>query len=297
MARPERLLDWVQSRRPHVLLVTDDGERASRAREVVSQAAPEAGYVVLVHEPTPEKYRRLLATCAAVLPASSPDDDVVVAVAGAWRALTTLPTAAARTLSGAHHGEPVAVTPREAAWLRALADGVTVASLARASGYSQREMYRLLAAVYARLGTDNRTDALLRADRAGLLAPRPLPLGRGRRTADLRSPTMTATTTAALVSTAWLAEHHGDPDVVVVQVDREAAGYYEAHVPGALPLDWLDELHAPGAPGVRRCRHGRGGAGHAGGSGRTPMSSCSATPTTPTRPARSGCCATTGTRG
>ena len=63
----------------------------------------------------------------------------------------------------------MALSARDVAWLRALADGVTVSSLARASGYSQREMYRLLAALYARLGADSRTDALLRADRAGLL--------------------------------------------------------------------------------------------------------------------------------
>ena len=65
------------------------------------------------------------------------------------------------------------LSARDVAWLRALADGVTVASLARASGYSQREMYRLLSALYARLGVDSRTEALLRADRAGLLAVDP----------------------------------------------------------------------------------------------------------------------------
>ena len=180
VARPERLLDWVRSRRPHVLLVTDDGERAARARQVVAEVAPEAAYVVLVHDPTPEKYRTLLATCTAVLPASSPDQDVVVAVAGAWRALTCLPVAAARALTGGGTAERAALGARDVVWLRALADGVTVGSLARASGYSQREMYRLLAALYARLGADTRTEALLRADRAGLLATdSPVRPGRG----------------------------------------------------------------------------------------------------------------------
>jgi DNA-binding NarL/FixJ family response regulator len=181
VARPERLLDWVRARRPHVLLVTDDGERAARARRVVAEVAPEAGYVVLVAEPTPERYRTLLATCTAVLPASSPEPDLVLAVAGAWRALTCLPLAAARMLSGAHGAGPRAVlSARDIVWLRALADGVTVGSLARTAGYSQREMYRLLAALYARLGADTRTEALLRADRAGLLTTDPpVPTGRG----------------------------------------------------------------------------------------------------------------------
>ena len=42
-------------------------------------------------------------------------------------------------------------------------------SLARTAGYSQREMYRVLAALYSRLGASTRTEALLRADRWGLL--------------------------------------------------------------------------------------------------------------------------------
>ncbi|HEX8630188.1 MAG TPA: hypothetical protein VF755_18680, partial [Catenuloplanes sp.] len=66
---------------------------------------------------------------------------------------------------------------REVSWLRALVDGVTVASLARAVGYSQREMYRVLASLYARLGADNRTGALLHADRWGLLTPSGVPVG------------------------------------------------------------------------------------------------------------------------
>jgi DNA-binding CsgD family transcriptional regulator len=53
--------------------------------------------------------------------------------------------------------------------LRHLADSGTVASLARTVGYSEREMYRLLGGVYARLGASNRTEALLLAERWGLL--------------------------------------------------------------------------------------------------------------------------------
>lgn len=181
VARPEGVLEWVRRRRPHVLVVTDDGERANRARRLVLEAAPEASFVVLVDDPTPERYRALLATCTAVLPSSSSDEDVVVAVAGAWRALTCLPTPVARMLSGADGARTVALSARDVTWLRALADGTTVGSLARASGYSQREMYRLLAALYARLGAETRTEALLKADRAGLLATdAPVPAERVR---------------------------------------------------------------------------------------------------------------------
>jgi thiosulfate/3-mercaptopyruvate sulfurtransferase len=48
-----------------------------------------------------------------------------------------------------------------------------------------------------------------------------------------------------LVSTEWLAANLRRPDVVVVEVDEEAARYWAGHVPGAHNLDWLDDLHGP----------------------------------------------------
>jgi DNA-binding CsgD family transcriptional regulator len=53
--------------------------------------------------------------------------------------------------------------------LRLLGQGGTVAALAQSAAYSEREIHRLLAGIYRRLGASNRTDALLRAERWGLL--------------------------------------------------------------------------------------------------------------------------------
>ncbi len=92
--------------------------------------------------------------------------DVIVAAASGR---TLLPSAHAQLLSRSLAGPPPRLEPRERAWLRRLADGGTVAGLARSSGYSEREMYRLLARVYARLGADSRTEALLMSERFGLL--------------------------------------------------------------------------------------------------------------------------------
>jgi thiosulfate/3-mercaptopyruvate sulfurtransferase len=47
----------------------------------------------------------------------------------------------------------------------------------------------------------------------------------------------------ALVDAGWLAEHRTTPGTVVLQVDVDSSAYYTAHLPGALPLDWHDELH------------------------------------------------------
>lgn len=48
-----------------------------------------------------------------------------------------------------------------------------------------------------------------------------------------------------LVSTDWVAERGSDDDVVLVQVDEESSRYYQGHLPGAVPIDWLDDLHHP----------------------------------------------------
>lgn len=61
------------------------------------------------------------------------------------------------------------VDPDEAEWLRALAQGETVAALAERIGYSERETYRTLGALYQRLGVTNRTEAIIWATRHGLL--------------------------------------------------------------------------------------------------------------------------------
>ena len=57
----------------------------------------------------------------------------------------------------------------EVRWLQLLANGATVAGLARQASYSEREMFRLLNRLYQRLGARNRMEALVRAARSGLL--------------------------------------------------------------------------------------------------------------------------------
>jgi DNA-binding NarL/FixJ family response regulator len=54
-----------------------------------------------------------------------------------------------------------APTDDEIGWLRALGQGSTVASLADASGLSERVLYRRLNELYRRLGVPNRTQALI----------------------------------------------------------------------------------------------------------------------------------------
>lgn len=46
-----------------------------------------------------------------------------------------------------------------------------------------------------------------------------------------------------LVSTDWLAEHLDDPDVVVVESDEDVLLYDTGHIPGAVKIDWHNDLN------------------------------------------------------
>jgi thiosulfate/3-mercaptopyruvate sulfurtransferase len=50
---------------------------------------------------------------------------------------------------------------------------------------------------------------------------------------------------AVLVTTDWLAEHVGDPNLVVAEVDENPDLYDEGHIPGAVKLHWRDDLQDP----------------------------------------------------
>jgi len=48
-----------------------------------------------------------------------------------------------------------------------------------------------------------------------------------------------------LVSTGWLAEHLGEPGLVVVESDEDVLLYESGHIPGAVKIDWHTDLNDP----------------------------------------------------
>ncbi len=48
-----------------------------------------------------------------------------------------------------------------------------------------------------------------------------------------------------LVTTSWLAEHLGEPGLVVVESDEDVLLYETGHIPGAVKVDWHTELNDP----------------------------------------------------
>jgi thiosulfate/3-mercaptopyruvate sulfurtransferase len=49
----------------------------------------------------------------------------------------------------------------------------------------------------------------------------------------------------ALVSTAWVAQHLKDPHVRIVESDEDILLYDTGHVPGAVKIDWINDLNDP----------------------------------------------------
>ena len=48
-----------------------------------------------------------------------------------------------------------------------------------------------------------------------------------------------------LVSTEWVAEHRTDPSVRLLESDEDLLLYDTGHIPGALKLDWVEDLNDP----------------------------------------------------
>ena len=57
-----------------------------------------------------------------------------------------------------------------------------------------------------------------------------------------------------LVTTQWLADHLGEPGLVVVESDEDVLLYDVGHIPGAVKVDWHMGAERPRDPRLRR-RH------------------------------------------
>ena len=107
---------------------------------------------------------------AGVLDPGTELEHAVEVVAAAAAGLVLVPDHVGEALTaGREPSSAPAVSATERSWLRWLGAGGTVSSLAGDAAYSEREMYRLLRKLYTRLGAQSRTEALLQAERWGLL--------------------------------------------------------------------------------------------------------------------------------
>lgn len=98
-------------------------------------------------------------------------EQVVAAVLAALDGMVLMSSEALAGMIGHHPHAGVELSEEEAEWLGDLARGATVVQLADDFGYSERAMFRRLHELYTRLGVSNRTEALVTAQRLGLLTP------------------------------------------------------------------------------------------------------------------------------
>jgi len=95
--------------------------------------------------------------------------DIVGAILDVIRGQVALPLTVARALAGGGPDAQPRFSSEHVLWLRLLAEGRCVASIARTVGYSERQMYRRLRQLYEQLGARGRGEAIERAVAEGLL--------------------------------------------------------------------------------------------------------------------------------
>lgn len=171
---PEVLSEWTRPAGSCAALVSSSEAQGHDALEAVRRVNPGLLLVHLAPTPSPADHRHSLVDCGCPsVPRDAPVERIVKTLNAAFQGDALIPLDVAREIAAATSGHESAssIPPREVAWLAALAANTPIRRIAEEAGYSEREMYRHLRRLYRRLGTDNRTEALVTAARLGLVAP------------------------------------------------------------------------------------------------------------------------------
>jgi DNA-binding NarL/FixJ family response regulator len=164
---------WKPGRDGIAVMVRIDGEEARGRMRSFSNEFPLIPVVAVVPELNVGEYANAVrAGAAAAIGEDEPAGAFPMALESALLNRAPVPVDVLRAMAAR-----VPATPEAAAWidagdaarLRALAAGVTVAQMADDAGYSEREMFRMLQDLYVRIGVRNRTEAIIWATRHGLL--------------------------------------------------------------------------------------------------------------------------------
>lgn len=103
---------------------------------------------------------------AAVASTTSEPEQLLSSLNATAHGIACLPLSVAQSIAETRT-QPLG--DQERRWLQQLAHGDTIAQIARAAGYAERSFDRRLRGVYLTLGKTTRTEALLEAQRQGLL--------------------------------------------------------------------------------------------------------------------------------
>jgi DNA-binding NarL/FixJ family response regulator len=163
---PDDLMAWARVDEPRIVILTvissDDWML------LTDRIRDDLVVLALVDEDTVvAQVRAIAAGAAGVVPRHASANRLGAVFEAVVQGGSILPVAVVRAL-GHRYIELDVVSPkpptvREREWLSRLAGGVSVARLAEHAGYSERMMFRLLRDLYARIGAENRTSALMKA--------------------------------------------------------------------------------------------------------------------------------------
>jgi DNA-binding NarL/FixJ family response regulator len=168
----EDLLTWIRQDQHLVVLLTVQMPQDWSLLATLCTKRTDLVVIAVLTEPSTQAYvRAIMAGATAAVPRDAVPSTIRQIFEEAVRGSTVLPTEVVRTLAlprdrGVNETE---LPTAQLEWLRALAQGITVAQLAKRHGYSERAMFRHLRDLYARIGVKGRTEALMLANRRGWL--------------------------------------------------------------------------------------------------------------------------------
>lgn len=168
--RVDDVANWTKGHPAPVLLVDIRDEDDLKVVVDVTTDHPDSVVVALIDDVSTETVSATFASGAsAAIARDAAPADVVFALEAAMSGNTVLPLPVAKLLAATRRGssEPARIGAEELGWLQSLARGAIVARVGEEAGYSEREMYRRLKRLYAKMGVRSRTEALIKASRLG----------------------------------------------------------------------------------------------------------------------------------
>lgn len=172
---PEDLLAWASVDEPRLALFTVSTPADWALLPELCRAQRGTTIIAVVTDTGMATYvRAISAGAAGVLSRDATLTVVREVFDAAVRGRSIVPTEVLQALADGSAPAPDAPeegrpSAAERDWLRQLARGDTVASLATGIGYSERMMFRLLRDLYVKVGVSNRTEALMKARDQGWL--------------------------------------------------------------------------------------------------------------------------------
>lgn len=163
---------WLNSVRDRAMIVTVLSEEDLTLIEHICRSSTDCPVLALLANNELEEYRlAFLAGATGAIDRGADPKAIVACLEAACLGKSLLPAEVVRQQfawsRAGHAHEPL--LEFEVFWLSSLANGKSVAEVAKTAAYSERAMYRRLSELYRKMGATTRTGALLAAREWGLL--------------------------------------------------------------------------------------------------------------------------------